>query len=111
MYKPIYIAIHRQPEENRKIKEDICSKGVDDGILMKLNHITVEEYNFLNKESQWLPKIPKEGQNIQLSYYRDHFLGDFTLDISFTLYDSITLDTIQYPKWRKQGNVYALKFF
>ena len=100
------IAINRTPETNRQLKITICSKSEDDGMWLNFKKLTKEEYDFVNSETHWLPKIPENSNNININYYRDDFLGDFHLSIDLELSSSEIMDSLSYPKWIKSKGKY-----
>ena len=68
-------------DSNKYIKERICEKSTDDGMLCEFTALTFDEYTFITKDS-WLPNIPDDSKNIPIHYYRDDFLGDYNLIIT-----------------------------
>lgn len=99
-------AINRAPEKNRQLKELICSKSKDDGMLLNFKHLTKEEYDFVNSETNWLPKVPENANNITIDYFRDDFLGDFHLTIELELSNNEKMDTLNFPNWTKRDGKY-----
>jgi hypothetical protein len=79
----------------------ICKKGSDDGTLLQLENLTNEEYNYLQHLKKWWPEVPNEASSIHLEYHRDDFLGDFYFEINLDLPNTIEIDTLKYPEWRK----------
>lgn len=102
----ILIVINRHPEENRQIKEHICSKGTDDGMQLSFQKLTKDEYHFINAETNWLPELPGQTKYINIDYYRDDFIGDFHLKIEIELIENGTIDSIRFPKWKNSDNRY-----
>jgi len=103
----IYNAIKRSPERNRSLKEEICKKGNDDGMMLTFKQLNKKEYNFINSETNWLPSIPNETKSINIDYYRDDFLGDFDLNIELELEENEKIDLVNFPGWTSdKGKLY-----
>lgn len=76
-------------DSNKNVKERICDKSTDDGMLCEFAELTFDEYIFITKDS-WLPKIPNDSKNISVHYYRDNFLGDYNLIITIWIPEKST---------------------
>jgi len=96
----IFKAITRQPEENRELKQEICRKSSDDGMMLNFKKLNKTEYDFINSKRKWLPTIPPESKSVEIEYYRDNFLGDYHLQIHLTLKEGEQLDTTKHKKWK-----------
>lgn len=99
----------REPEENRLLKQEVCSKSTDDGMLLNFYGLNKEEYDFINSKSQWLPSVPSESEIINIEYFRDGFVGDYDLQIELKLRSEEKLDSIKYPDWTFDGTVYHFR--
>lgn len=64
----------------KKIKEQICNKSTDDGMLCEFKDLTCEEYFFISKDSK-LPIIPDNSKDITIHFFRDDFFVDYNLVI------------------------------
>jgi hypothetical protein len=89
--------------ENRNIRKSICQKSTDDGQIFKVENLKFDEYNFYSNKTSWFPKIPISGDSISIEYYRDDFLGDYSLQIKMK-----TTEQIDSKKW-KEYNMYISK--
>ncbi len=95
----IITALMRAPEKSRELKQGICNKSTDDGMMLNFNQLKKDEYDFINLKTNRLPTIPKEADSINISYFRDDLLGDYHLIIEMILPSEQELDTLEYPKW------------
>ncbi|MEC3907842.1 hypothetical protein VOI54_12505 [Tamlana sp. 2201CG12-4] len=102
-----------KPKEKKNIvnispemKNVICKKGSDDGMFLQLDNLTNNEYEYLRSLKKWWPEIPNEANSINVEYYRDDFLGDFSFDINLDLPNIIEIDSIKYPEWTKIDGKY-----
>jgi hypothetical protein len=86
---------------SKELIRSICSKSQDDGMIYNANRLSAEEYNYLTNESGWLPRIPLDSKNIEISYYRDDFLGDYSLNIKIELPTGESINSLKYPEWKK----------
>jgi len=68
---------------NRSTVHSICEKSSTDGMTTHSKNINLSEYNFLQDKLFLLPNIPNTSDSIDLDYYHDGFLGDFSLDVTF----------------------------
>jgi hypothetical protein len=92
---------------SKELIKSICSKSKDSGMIYKANGLTADEYNYLTDGSGWLPKTPIIAKNIEISYYRDEFLGDYSLNIEIEIPANESIDSSKYPKWKKKrDNIY-----
>lgn len=87
-----------------QIVKSICNKSNDDGMVFEAKNLNGIEYNYLIKGGNWLPESPPESKSINIHYYRDEFLGDYTLSVELELPSYITLDLVKYPKWKSRGS-------
>lgn len=107
----IVTAATREPEENRTLKQQICSKSTDDGMILTFLDLNKDEYDFINLKTKWLPVVPIGSEIINIEYYRDDFLGDYDLKIELKLRSEERLDTLKYPKWTFDGTTYHYEEF
>ncbi len=84
-------------DQHRVIKDSICEKSTDDGMICLMSNLTYDEYCYLS-DNTWLPSIPGSSENIAIEYYRDDFIGDFSLAISIWLPNDQIQD-IDFEKW------------
>ena len=96
----------RVPEKNRELKQVVCNKSTDDGMMLKFYKLKNNEYEFINSKTNWLPPIPKGADSIDISYFRDDFLGDFHLIIEMVLPFGQELDSIEFTNWIKINGGY-----
>ena len=102
----IITALTRVPEKNRELKQVVCNKSTDDGMMLKFYKLKNNEYEFINSKTNWLPPIPKGADSIDISYFRDDFLGDFHLIIEMVLPFGQELDSIEFTNWIKINGGY-----
>jgi hypothetical protein len=102
-------ATTRQPEENRKLKQEVCSKSNDDGMMLNFLNLNKTEYDFINSKTKWLPTIPEVSESVDINYWRDDFFGEYSLIIELTIPIGQKLDSIAYPKWTLNGRKYMFE--
>jgi hypothetical protein len=107
----IIAAFTREPERNRSLKQQICNKSTDDGMMLTFLNLDKDEYDFINSKKKWLPAVPNTTEIINLTYYRDEFLGDYDLIIDLKLRLDERIDTLKYPKWTFDGKIYHYREF
>ena len=73
-------------------------------MVAEFENLNRQEYHFLKKKSQWLPFTPTTTKHIYIYYYRDDFLGDYSLYIEMELPKNESLDTSQFSNWKKISN-------
>ena len=86
---------------SKELIRSICSKSQDDGMMYNANGLSTDEYNYLTDGSGWLPEMPLVSKNIEISYYRDDFLGDYSLNIKIEIPIDESIDSLKYPEWEK----------
>ena len=94
--KSIYYNIS---DNNEDIKNQICIKANDDGMICTMTSLTLKEYNFIIEDSPWIPKIPYSTNDISINYYRDDFLGDYDLTIKIIVMEARNINPKEYPRW------------
>ena len=87
-------------DPDRQLKKEICEKLHDDGMNFQATKLTILEYRFLTQSNSWIPNVPDDSKEIDIEYYRDDFLGDYSLSIIFTLSNGSILDSTIYPNWK-----------
>ncbi|MES2268363.1 MAG: hypothetical protein V4520_16490 [Bacteroidota bacterium] len=68
----------------RDIKHSICNKSTGSGLEAKSKSLSLYEYNYLRSRYTLFPNVPKTAKEIDINYYVDDFLGDFSLEISLS---------------------------
>jgi len=109
LYSFMVKAVTRQPEGNRKLKQEICEKSTDDGMMLNFLSLNKAEYDFINSKTKWLPTIPEVSESVDINYWRDDFFGEYSLIIELTIPIGQTLDSITYPKWTLNGRKYMFE--
>lgn len=81
---PIYDKINNW--KYRRMELSICQKSNSDGSMnAKSTGLDLREYDYFKKHMKvFVPELPGSAKNIDISFYGDDFLGDFSLNISFT---------------------------
>lgn len=111
LHQNISEVVHREPEKDRAIKQQICNKSSDDGMMLIYLNLDKTEYDFINSKSKWLPEVPLGAKEININYYRDDFLGDFSLKIELRLKKGERLDVNKFPEWILNGSTYSYQRF
>lgn len=83
---------------NRKMVNSICAKSSSNGMQTESNDLYLKEYRYLQGELFLLPDIPKSSSNIDVKYYHDDFLGDFSLEVQLLCASDEVIDTTK-GKW------------
>jgi hypothetical protein len=109
LYSFMVKTVTRQPEENRQLKQEICEKATDDGMMLNFLNLNKAEYDFINSKTKWLPIIPELSESVDINYWRDDFFGEYSLKIELTIPIGQTLDSISYPKWTFNGKKYIFE--
>ncbi len=86
---------------DRQLSQSICSKSSDDGMFCSMNRLSFDEYMYLNKKSEWLPLIPPHSESVIINYYRDDFLGDYSLNMWIDLPVRPKFDSIKFSQFKK----------
>ena len=61
----------------------LCNKTTGSAMQVKSTNVTYPEYEYLQGELILLPDISPRSDSIQIDYYHDVFLPDFSLHILF----------------------------
>lgn len=84
---------------NKSLEHSICDKTVSNGMTTKSTNITPSEYDYLKTRFQLLPTLPLTAEKINISYYTDHFLGDYSLSVQFECAMNEVIDTASHKWW------------
>ena len=82
----------------RDLKESICEKSTDDGMLCEMTNLSKQEYDYVMRDQLNL-SVPTEANNISIYYYRDTFLGEYILSMSLEMPPYQKIDSINYSNW------------
>lgn len=74
------------------LQKTICAKASKEGNL-KLQMLTIEEYDYLQKRAFALPILPKSADNINVFYFCDDFFGEYTAELRFECDFAEVIDT------------------
>jgi hypothetical protein len=97
LYYPISIIVHTSL--NDSIRTSICQKSKRDHQSAHSNKLNYEEYAYI-KNTNNLPAIPINSRNIDLFYYEDDFLGDYSIVLTFELDLTVKLTTTK--RWKSE---------
>lgn len=96
---PLFI-FYRQLEQvpgdiiHQPVERSICSKTTSNGMTTESKDITLPEYDHLKANFPLLPPLPLTAEKIKISYYTDHFLGDYNLSVQFECDVQEPIDTV-----------------
>ena len=82
LFHPISIIVHNFL--NEPIKSSICRKSKLLGQSASSINLSFEEYQYIAKTNNF-PEIPIQSKVINIFYYEDDFLGDYSIEIIFEL--------------------------
>ncbi|MDP2387281.1 MAG: hypothetical protein Q8M29_12970 [Bacteroidota bacterium] len=71
--------------------DSLKRKLTDNGMQLKADSLSLIEYKELRGDYSILPELPPAADSIEINYYHDDFLGDYSIDILFTLPKSMPL--------------------
>jgi hypothetical protein len=90
----------------------LCNKTTGNAMHVKSNNVTYPEYEYLQGKLILLPDISPQSDSIQIDYYHDGFLPDFSLDILLRvpINDTIKTDERRWFEKSKGGQYKWLEF-
>ncbi|WP_146169772.1 hypothetical protein [Kordia periserrulae] len=83
---------------NADIRAGVLKKLVTSSISFKgysIKNLTAEEYLEIARKT-WFPKLPHDAENINLAYYYDGFLPDYTFFLEYYVPRNPKLEIINY---------------
>lgn len=83
---PFFVFYHefaQIPENirNREVISSICTKSSFNGMENRSANLSLKEYNFIKERTSLLPALPASSVLIDIYYYHDDFLGDYSINI------------------------------
>jgi hypothetical protein len=78
---------------NRPMEKSICNKSSSNVMTTQSKILNLNEYDYLKSKLFLLPDLPKTSDSINISYYHDDFLGDFSLNLNFVCENKELIDT------------------
>jgi hypothetical protein len=84
---------------NRPMKHSLCEKTTAYGMKTESKNVTLSEYDYLRTNFQLLPSLPLTAEKIDISYYADNFIGNYSLSIHFECGIREPIDTASRKWW------------
>jgi hypothetical protein len=84
---------------DQSMERSICDKTTSNGMTTSSKKLTLPEYDHLKINLPLLPALPLTAEKINISYYTDDFLGDYTLSVQFECDIHEPIDTSLHRWW------------
>jgi hypothetical protein len=84
---------------NRPMEHAICDKTTTYGMKTESKNMTLSEYDYLRTNFHLLPALPLTTEKIDISYYADNFIGDYSLSVRFECSIREPIDRASHRWW------------
>jgi hypothetical protein len=75
--------------QHHKVQQAICEKSMGNGLEVETEGLSMEEYQYLQKQLSLLPDLPVPADSVNLYYYHDDMLGDYNLSVHIIVESSL----------------------